>query len=159
MTLVRRRIHDGRIGTAGKIDGYEFFFAIGHNILSILPSAAAFRAPLISCNRHRSCPPQRPDRQGRRWASAPAGRRRPVFPSGPGMTSVTALAAPVDVGTIDRPPPVPPRDPYGNRPGAADPWYRHGPLSSRPRTILNSSWRTLTTGARQLVVQEALEMM
>ena len=28
-----------------------------------------------------------------------------------------------------------------------------------PLTILNSSWMTLATGARQFVVQEAFEMM
>merc|ERR1712061_457368 len=75
-----------------------------------------------------------------------------------GMTLPTALAAPVDEGMMFWPAPRPPLQSLAEGPStvfwvAVVAWT----VVMRPSRMPNLSWRTLAMGAKQLVVQEALE--
>ena len=76
-----------------------------------------------------------------------------------GMTFPTALAAPVEEGIMLLATARPPRQSLFEGPStvfcvAVVEWT----VVMRPSTIPNFSWMTLARGARQLVVQEALEI-
>ena len=77
-----------------------------------------------------------------------------------GMTLPTALAAPVDDGMMFSRMPRPPRQSLFDGPSTVF-WVAVAACTVviRPRLIPQLSCSTLATGARQLVVQEALEMM
>ena len=77
-----------------------------------------------------------------------------------GRTLPTALAAPVEDGMMFSRMPRPPRQSFLDGPStvfwvAVAAWT----VVMRPRLMPNFSWMTLLSGARQFVVQEALEMM
>src|SRR5512143_18368 len=77
-----------------------------------------------------------------------------------GITTPTALAAPVDEGMMFSRMPRPPRQSLFDGPStvfcvAVAAWT----VVIRPRLMPQVSFSTLATGARQLVVQEALEMI
>merc|ERR1711915_404901 len=82
------------------------------------------------------------------------------LPLSSGMTLPTALAAPVEEGMMFCPAPRPPLQSLADGPStvfwvAVVAWT----VVMRPSAMPNLSFRTLATGARQLVVQEALETM
>ena len=81
------------------------------------------------------------------------------FPRISGKTSVTARAAPVLVGTMDRAAAEPGADPYGNHPTGVDPWCTECAVVIKPCSTPKCWCSTFTTGARQFVVQEAFETM
>ena len=76
-----------------------------------------------------------------------------------GMTFPTAFAAPVDEGMMLLPTERPPRQSLWEGPSTVF-WVAvvEWTVVIKPSTIPNLSWMTLARGARQLVVQEALEM-
>ena len=77
-----------------------------------------------------------------------------------GMTLPTALAAPVDEGMMFSRMPRPPRQSLFEGPSTVFcVAVAACTVVIRPRLMPQVSWRTLATGARQLVVQEALEMI
>src|SRR3982751_123751 len=77
-----------------------------------------------------------------------------------GITTPTALAAPVDDGMMFSRMPRPPRQSLLDGPSTV---FCVAVVACtvviRPRLMPNASLSTLATGARQLVVHEALEMM
>ena len=77
-----------------------------------------------------------------------------------GITTPTALAAPVEDGMIFSRIPRPPRQSLLEGPSTVF-WVAVAACTVviRPRLIPKLSFSTLATGARQLVVQEALEIM
>src|SRR5512134_1094926 len=77
-----------------------------------------------------------------------------------GITLPTALAAPVEDGMMFSRMPRPPRQSLLEGPSTVF-WVAVAACTVviRPRLMPKVSFRTLATGARQLVVQEALEMM
>src|ERR1700712_1454257 len=77
-----------------------------------------------------------------------------------GMTTPTALAAPVDDGMMFSRMPRPPRQSLLLGPSTVF-WVAVVACTVviRPRLMPHLSWITLASGARQLVVHEAFEMM
>merc|ERR1719313_2859236 len=80
------------------------------------------------------------------------------LPLSSGSTLPTALAAPVEAGMMFWPAPRPPRQSLPDGPStvfwvAVVAWT----VVMRPSTIPYSSWMILASGARQLVVHDALE--
>ena len=89
------------------------------------------------------------------------GTRRDIpvnLPDRSGMTFPTALAAPVVEGMIFPEAARPPRQSFLEVPSTVF-WLpvMECTVVISPSLIPKVSWRTLATGARQLVVQEALE--
>mmetsp|Transcript_28817 Transcript_28817/g.66194 ORF Transcript_28817/g.66194 Transcript_28817/m.66194 type:complete len:222 (-) Transcript_28817:213-878(-) len=82
------------------------------------------------------------------------------LPLSEGMTLPTALAAPVDDGMMFWPAPRPPRQSLPEGPSTV---FCVAVVACtvvmRPSTMPYSSWMILASGARQLVVHEALERM
>merc|ERR1719171_2476349 len=80
------------------------------------------------------------------------------LPFNAGMTLPTALAAPVDDGMMFWPAPRPPRQSLPEGPSTVF-WVAVVACTvvMRPSTMPYSSWMILASGARQLVVHEALE--
>jgi hypothetical protein len=76
------------------------------------------------------------------------------------MTLPTALAAPVELGMMFSRMPRPPRQSLCEGPSTVF-WVAVAACTvvMSPRLMPNASFRTLATGARQLVVQLALEMI
>jgi len=76
-----------------------------------------------------------------------------------GMTFPTALAAPVEEGMMLLPTERPPRQSFWEGPSTVF-WVAvvEWTVVIKPSTMPNLSWTTLARGAKQLVVQEALEM-
>ena len=80
------------------------------------------------------------------------------FPDRAGITLPTALAAPVEEGMMFPEAARPPLQSFLEVPSTVF-WLpvMEWTVVIRPSLMPKASWRTLATGARQLVVQEALE--
>src|SRR5690606_34257665 len=95
--------------------------------------------------------------------TAAGGTRKAIpvsFPSRAGITLVTALAAPVAAGMMFNRALLPPLKSFLDGPSTVN-WVAVVACTVviRASSIPKASWSTLAKGARQLVVQEAFEMI